>query len=113
MANKEFTENTRVQVPAALHLCRLGYKYLSAINEEDYDDRTNILKKVFVRSVCHINEDKKLTEQQAEDLLNELVRMSTNDDLGRQFYEKLSANSGIKLIDYDHPNENEWHVTTG
>ena len=112
MANKEFTENTRVQVPAALHLCRLGYKYLSAINEEDYDDRTNILKKVFVRSVCHINEDKKLTEQQAEDLLNELVRMSTNDDLGRQFYEKLSANSGIKLIDYDHPNENEWHVTT-
>lgn len=112
MANKEFTENTRVQVPAALHLCRLGYTYLSAIKDGDYDDKTNILKKVFIRSVCHINKDKKLTEAQAEDVLKELIRMSSNDDLGREFYEKLSANSGIKLIDFDNPDENEWHVTT-
>ena len=24
---RNFCENTRVQVPAAYHLCRLGYKY--------------------------------------------------------------------------------------
>lgn len=24
----DFNENTRVQVPAALHLCKLGYTYL-------------------------------------------------------------------------------------
>lgn len=112
MAKNDFTENTRVQVPAALHLCRLGYTYLSAIKDEDYDDKTNILKKVFIRAVCHINEDKNLQEHQAADLLNELIRMSAYEDLGRDFYKKLSANSGIKLIDYEHPEENEWHVTT-
>lgn len=113
MATKgEFNENTRVQVPAALHLCRLGYTYLSAIKDEDYDDKTNILKKVFIRAVCHINKDKNLQEHQAADLLNELIRMSAYEDLGRDFYKKLSANSGIKLIDYEHPGENEWHVTT-
>jgi len=112
MANGNFTENTRVQVPAALHLCRLGYTYLSAIKEEDYDSKTNILKKVFVESICHINKDKNLQAQDAEKLLNELIRMSANDDLGREFYQKLSANSGIKLIDFEHPEENDWHVTT-
>ena len=112
MANKEFTENTRVQVPAALHLCRLGYTYLSAIKDDDFDDKTNILKKIFIKSVCHINKDKDLTEAQAESLLNDLIRISANDDLGREFYQHLSTNSGIKLIDFDHPEENEWHVTT-
>lgn len=112
MANKDFTENTRVQVPAALHLCRLGYTYLSAIKDSDYDDKTNILKKIFIKSVCQINKDKDLTEAQAESLLNDLIRISANDDLGREFYQYLSANSGIKLIDFEHPEENEWHVTT-
>ena len=27
----KFNENTRVQVPAAMHLCRLGYAYLDDI----------------------------------------------------------------------------------
>ena len=48
-----FTENTRVQVPAALHLCRLGYTYLDNIQE--YDGRTNILTDVFIRSVKRLN----------------------------------------------------------
>lgn len=45
----KFNENTRVQVPAALHLCRLGYTYLDNITE--YDSKTNILTDVFLRSV--------------------------------------------------------------
>ena len=31
MGNSNFNENTRVQVPAALHLCKLGYIYLDNI----------------------------------------------------------------------------------
>ena len=38
--------------------------------------------------------------------------MSNNDDLGREFYQLLSANSGIKLIDFENPDNNDWHVTT-
>ena len=38
-----FNENTRVQVPAAIHLCRLGYTYIDHIDPLDYDSSTNIL----------------------------------------------------------------------
>ncbi|MDE6785738.1 MAG: hypothetical protein K2J46_01685 [Muribaculaceae bacterium] len=33
MKGNNFNENTRVQVPAALHLCRLGYTYLEVMRE--------------------------------------------------------------------------------
>ena len=45
--SKGFNENTRVQVPAILHLTRLGYTYIGKIYEENageqYDSETNIL----------------------------------------------------------------------
>lgn len=51
----KFNENTRVQVPAAMHLCRLGYTYLDNITE--YDSKTNILTDVFLRSVQNTESD--------------------------------------------------------
>ena len=104
----KFNENTRVQVPAALHLCRLGYTYLDNITE--YDNKTNILTDVFLRSVQRLNPE--LTELQAKQLLNEIILILNNNDLGREFYNKLSSNSNIKLIDFQNANRNEWHVTT-
>ena len=41
MGNNKFNEKTRVQVPAALHLCKLGYTYLDNICT--YDTKANIL----------------------------------------------------------------------
>ena len=41
--SRTFNENTRVQVPAAVHLCRLGYRYYGAIAPEEFDASTNIL----------------------------------------------------------------------
>lgn len=38
--------------------------------------------------------------------------MADNADLGREFYALLSANSGVKLVDFENPDNNEWHVTT-
>ena len=110
MAEGKFNENTRVQVPAALHLVRLGYKYMSHIDTDDYNEDSNILTKVFVRSVRRINPE--VTEQEAQALLTDIIRILANDDLGREFYAKLSSISGIKLIDFADPNNNEWHVTT-
>ena len=107
--SNNFNENTRVQVPAALHLVKLGYTYLSHISEDDYDNKTNILKKVFIRSVKRINN---LTDAEAENVLREVLRCTSNEDLGREFYGKLNSISGIKLIDYNDPTNNEWHVTT-
>lgn len=109
-----FNENTRVQVPAALHLCKLGYTYLDNINA--LDTETNILVDVFLESVKRLNPGISSTEVSL--LFSKIVSIANNDDLGREFYQLLSANSGIKLIDFDSlddpqkPDKNVWHVTT-
>ena len=104
----KFNENTRVQVPAAMHVCRLGYTSLDKITESD--SKTNILTDVFLRSVQRLNPA--LSELQARQLLNEITLILDNNDLGREFFNKLSSNSNIKLIDFQDADRNEWHVTT-
>ena len=105
-----FNENTRVQVPAALHLCRLGYTYLDCINEEDYEPSTNILVKVFRDAVARLNPS--ITEARIDALLRELVHAAKNDDLGREFFQKITSTSGERIIDFLNPNNNSWHCTT-
>ena len=105
---KNFTENTRVQVPAALHLCKLGYTYLDDLTS--YNPQTNILTDIFIRSVKRLNPA--LTDLECSQLLDKIVGILNNDDLGKEFYTMLSSNSGVKLIDFADANNNEWHVTT-
>lgn len=105
---KNFTENTRVQVPAALHLCKLGYTYLDDITS--YNPQTNILTDIFIRSVKRLNPE--LTDLECGQLLDKIVGILNNNDLGKEFYTMLSSNSGIKLIDFADSSKNEWHVTT-
>ena len=94
MGNSNFNENTRVQVPAALHLCKLGYTYLDNINA--YDTKTNILTDVFQNAVKRLNPS--LSSQEVSLLFSKIVNVANNDDLGREFYQMLSSNSGIKLM---------------
>ena len=56
-----FNEATRVQMPALVHLTRLGYQYFGKIHEDDakegvYDPDTNILLKVFRAQFCQLNQ---------------------------------------------------------
>lgn len=108
MSNTNFNENTRVQVPAALHLCKLGYTYLDDICA--YDTKTNILTDVFLNAVKRLNPE--MSGSEASMLFAKIVNTVANDDLGCEFYQLLSANSGIKLIDFEEPDNNDWHVTT-
>ncbi len=108
MSLSVFTENTRVQVPAALHLCKLGYTYLD--NIQTYNAKTNILTDVFLNAVKRLNPE--LSSQDASLLFSKIINVADNDDLGREFYQMLSANSGVKLIDFENPDNNDWHVTT-
>ena len=108
MSNTKFNENTRVQVPAALHLCKLGYTYLDSICA--YDTKTNILIDIFLKAVKRLNQG--MSGSDASLLFSKIVNIANNDDLGREFYQLLSANSGIKLIDFENPDNNDWHVTT-
>lgn len=108
MKGNNFNENTRVQVPAALHLCRLGYTYLDDIPE--FDKRTNIITPIFRKAVKKLNPT--MTDLEISQLQERIASEAKNDNLGREFYEMLSSNSGIKLIDYDDPYQNSWHITT-
>lgn len=105
---KNFTENTRVQVPAALQLCKLGYTYLDDITS--YNPQANILADIFIRSVKRLNPE--LTDLECGQLLDKIIGILNNNDLGKEFYTMLSSNSGIKLIDFADSSKNEWHVTT-
>ena len=105
-----FNENTRVQVPAAIHLCRLGYEYLDHIDDEDYDHSTNILVKVFREAMSRINPE--LSDGEISLQLSNLVQAAKNDDLGREFYQKITATSGVRFIDFCNPSNNLWHCTT-
>jgi len=105
-----FNENTRVQVPAAIHLHRLGYTYLDHIEEDEYDHQTNILTKVFLDSVGRLNPGKSQGELIVH--LHQLLHAANNDDLGRAFYHRITATSGIRLIDFENPANNHWHCTT-
>lgn len=76
MGNSNFNENTRVQVPPALHLCKLGYTYLDNINA--YDTKTNILIDVFLNAVKRLNPS--LSSQEVSLLFSKIVNVANNDD---------------------------------
>lgn len=103
-------ENSRVKIPAVLHLMRLGYDYLSLKNE-NWDKPTNIFPKIFIESLCRINPD--LSPDDARRLLTDIRLELDNEDLGQKFYERLTnQSSGKKLIDFQNFDNNSFHVVT-
>jgi len=105
----KFNEDSRVKIPTILHLCRLGYSYLS-LSQAQWDLDTNIFPEVFIAAILKINPH--LTTADAERQLAELKLTLDNVDLGRVFYEKITSRSGVKLIDFDNFNNNTFHVVT-
>ena len=103
-------ENSRVKIPAVLHLMRLGYDYLSLKNE-NWDKQTNIFPEIFIESLCRINPD--LSPDDARRLLTDITIELDNEDLGQKFYERLTNQSGgKKLIDFQNFDNNSFHVVT-
>ncbi|MCG6141355.1 type I restriction endonuclease subunit R [Leptospira mtsangambouensis] len=106
-----FNEDSRVKIPTILHLCRLGYSYISLKNSK-WDETSNIFPELFKESISRINSDKDLTENDLKRILDEIALSLDNDDLGRAFYEKLIDQSEIRLIDFANFNNNTFHVVT-
>ena len=109
-----FNECTRVQVPAALHLCRLGYTYFAEYGEGTpvgrIDKNNNVLVDEFLKALVRLNPEQKFHD--LEIFVKYVLSKLGSDDLGREFYQVLSSNSGIKLIDFENPENNSWLVTT-
>ena len=94
-----FNENSRVKLPALVHLCKLGYQYVSEKElKQVCDTDTNINIDVLKSKLCQFNPLLKSIE--IDQFFDKLKIVFDNNDLGREFYNIVSANSGIKLIDF-------------
>lgn len=103
-----FNENSRVKIPALLHLMKLGYQYIPLDKQKRRSD-TNIFEEIFIESLTRINPD--VTSEEIQRLLEELSLELDYEDLGRKFYKRLIATSGIKLIDFNDFENNSFHIT--
>lgn len=109
----EFSENTRVKIPALVHATKLGYDYLSIKdNKSQIEPRTNIFKNVFRDSLNRIN-NLELDDSDIDSIIDELCIALNNDDLGRSFYKiLLKGYKNIKLIDLECADNNTYNVVT-
>ncbi|NBK19650.1 MULTISPECIES: DEAD/DEAH box helicase family protein [unclassified Anaerotruncus] len=106
-------ENSRVKIPALVHLTRLKYDYLSL---KQYNggicSETNIFRSLFWAGINRIN-GCNLLEQDIDRLLEELTIKLSNDDLGRAFYKiLLDGINGLRIIDLEDESRNTYHTVT-
>lgn len=108
----KFNEATRVQMPAMVHLTRLGYGYIGKISEDMagsvYDPDTNILIDVFKQQFERLNPS---AQGEFAQTLRAIRQELTNDDLGKSFYKRFTTVSPVRLIDFDNPQNNSFHFT--
>lgn len=104
-----FSEDSRVKIPCILHMARLGYRYLS-LKDAIWDEETNIFPKEFSEAMARINPE--LGADDVLRLLADVKLLLDNEDLGRAFYERLTARSGSRLIDFESFENNSFHVVT-
>lgn len=105
-----FNEDSRVKIPALLHLSRLGYEYLPLKEADARDKRANVFPDLFIAAVCRINPG--LDVDSAQRLLEDIHLELQNDDLGKAFHRRLISRSGVRLVDFDDPANNSLHVVT-
>ena len=107
---KEFSELTRVQIPAALHLMRMGYTYLPRNGKEiaERDPDTNILVSVFKEQFLKFNNY--LTEDDFERELANIKLELDQNDLGRSFFKRIQGQEGAVYIDWENPEANTFHL---
>lgn len=103
----KYNELTRVQIPAIAHLCRLGYEYLS-LKSAIWDPATNIFSDIFCQAISKLNPQ--LSPDDITRTQKDISLLLKNEDLGQAFYKKLTETSGVKLIDFEQPENNLFHV---
>lgn len=111
--SSDFNEATRVQLPAMVHLTRLGYIYFGKLSAEDrsgeiYDPDTNILTQVFIEQFNKLNPEH---VGEGIETLRQIRQELDYDDLGMAFYKRLKTVSPIKLIDFENIQNNSFHFT--
>ncbi|WP_001146665.1 type I restriction endonuclease [Helicobacter pylori] len=101
-----YNEITRVQIPALMHLAKLGYNFIPQKNKPNLDTATNILTDSFTQAFNQLNPN---PTKNAKDVLAEMKKRLNYDDLGKSFYEYL-LKSEHQIIDFDNPSNNLYEM---
>lgn len=105
-----WNEDMRVKFPATVQFMRLGYEYQS-LKDADIHPETRIFLNRFVPAIQRINRDKNLTVEQILATIEEIHGIIKNNDMGKEFLGRLlDQTADIKLIDFDHPKDNDFAV---
>jgi type I restriction enzyme R subunit len=106
-----FNEDSRVKIPAIVHLTRLGYTYVPKSGIVNLHADTNIFKDLFKQGLSKIN-GTEYSDSEIETFITELNIQLDNSDLGKAFYKSLQGDFACKLIDFENFNNNLFHVVT-
>ena len=105
-----WNEDMRVKFPATVQFMRLGYEYQS-LKDADIHPETRIFLNRFVPAIQRINSDKNLTVEQILATIEEIHNIIKNNDMGKEFLSRLlDQTADIKLIDFDHPADNDFAI---
>ena len=106
-----FNEDSRVKIPAIVHLTRLGYTYVLKSGIVNLLADTNIFKDLFKQGLSKIN-GTEYSDSEIDTFITELNIQLDNSDLGKAFYKSLQGEFACKLIDFENFNNNLFHVVT-
>lgn len=108
---KVFNELSRVQLPAVVHLMKLGYNYISYKKRRtDFDLDNNIIVPIFREQFSKLNSN---TSEEDFEKEYQNIKLELNfDDLGRSFFNRIQGqgNSQYRLIDWDNFDNNSFHM---
>ncbi len=106
---KHFNEDTRVKFPATIQFLRLGYEYQS-LKDAVIDFNTKIFVNRFKPALEKIN-GREIENDELFQLIADITRMIKNNDLGKEFYNRLlSSEYPVKLIDFENIDNNDFAV---
>ena len=104
-----FDENTRVKFPATIQFLKLGYNYKS-LKGANIDFETKIFVDLFKSSLEKVN-NRKIDNDEIQNLLKEINLLLKNNDLGKEFYNRLiSVEHDIKLLDLENYLNNDFTI---
>jgi len=106
-----FNEDSRVKIPAIVHLTRLGFNYVPKSGISNIHADTNIFKDLFKQGLSKIN-GTAYSDSEIDTFITELNIQLDNSDLGKTFYKSLQGDFACKLIDLENFDNNLLHVVT-
>ena len=87
-----FNEDSRVKIPALLHLARLDYQYIPRNQHSNRIEKNNIFPIIFKEGIKNINPN--ISDDEVNKLLEEISVSLEFDDLGKDFYQRFLIQFG-------------------